>query len=411
MKNSFSILVIILISFSSNIALGQARFTSSKKLDSFFQINYVELLLNKKTIGLNQIATKVEYIQLETTKDCLIGPDPNYYFTDSLIFVVQLDAVYKFSIRGKFLGKVASSGRGPNEIAGNILTICLIPEKKLFVAQDYSKHRLLYFSYDGNVVKTFNYSPYISRINALKDGRFITYCSGSSGNVDYIFRLTNEQNDTISVVNNYNNWKNKSPISVELWRPFEPFYLYQQRTFFKSLYNDTVYYLSSDKIIPAYSIDLGIHKLPNNFVYPERLSGTDLQLYREKAEKFNYVNVFEASNKIFLTSYCYNSNINPNKYFIYDKVEKVGFFLVNNNDKSTGIANDWDGGIDFIPTAAINDDKIYMSISVLDFQKHFKDNSIKKPATHSTEAKQLEKLVSESDILGNPILMIVSLKH
>ena len=106
MKNSFGILVIILISFWINTAWGQTKSTSSKKLDSFFQINYEELLLNKKTIGLNQIATKVEYIQLETTKDCLIGPKPNYYFTDSLIFVVQLDAVYKFSIRGKFLGNL-----------------------------------------------------------------------------------------------------------------------------------------------------------------------------------------------------------------------------------------------------------------------------------------------------------------
>lgn len=136
-----------------------------------------------------------------------------------------------------------------------------------------------------------------------------------------------------------------------------------------------------------------------------------MQLYREKSEKYNFVNVFEASNKIFLTSYCYNSNINPQKYFIYDKVNKDGVFLVNDFDKSTGIVNDWDGGLDFIPVAAVNDDKIYMPISILAFQKHFKDESINKAARYSEKAKQLEKLVSESDNMGNPILMIVTLKH
>lgn len=411
MKSSFGILVIILVSFWSNIALGQAITTSSKNPDSFFRINYEELLLNKKTIGLNQIATNVEYIQLETNDDCVIAQNPNYYFTDSLIFVAQEKSVFKFSIKGKFLGKVASNGRGPNEVADAIGSIWLVPGKSEFIAQDYARKKLLYFSYAGIVVKTIKYPPQLGKIIFTNDRNYITYNSGSGGNNKYIFRLTNDRNDTISVVDNYNYWENNSTFASNLTGPNKLFYYIRNRVFLKSIYNDTVYYVSSNKILPSYFIDLGKYKLPENLVYPEKFRGADLQQYRDKSVKFNFLSVFEASNKIFLTSYCYNSNINPNKYFIYDKVKNGGYFLVNNNDKSTGIVNDWDDGLDFIPTAAINDDKVYMPISVLDFQKHFNDNSINKTATHSEKAKQLKKLVSESDILGNPILMIVTLKH
>jgi hypothetical protein len=411
MKNSIGVLVILLISFSSIISNGQARSTSSKSLDIFFKIKYEELLLNKKTIGLNQIATNVEYVQLETNGDCILAQNPNYYFTDSLIFVAQEEAVFKFTIKGKFQGKVASNGRGPNEITDAIFTIQLVPEKNEFIAQDFARRKLLFFSFNGKVVKSTNYSPHISLIVFIKDGRYVTYDTGSGGNNKYTFRLTNELNDTISVVKNYYYWQNNSNEAINWSRPIIPFYFCKDKAFLKSIYNDTVYYVSSNKILPSYYIDLGKYKLPEKLVHPERFRGTELQLYREKSEKYNFVNVFEASNKIFLTSYCYNSNINPQKYFIYDKVNKDGVFLVNDFDKSTGIVNDWDGGLDFIPVAAVNDDKIYMPISILAFQKHFKDESINKAARYSEKAKQLEKLVSESDNMGNPILMIVTLKH
>jgi hypothetical protein len=413
MRNIFVLLSNLLIGFSINNSSGQGGINPNKSSDNFFEIKYEDLLKNKKPIGLSQISTNVEYIKLETNKDCLLGQMANFYFSDSLIFVVQTESVLKFSNKGKFLGKLVSSGRGPNEITDAIFTICLIPDKKIFIAQDYRKHKLLYFSFNGELVKTVNYSPYISKIEVIRDGRFLTYDFGSAGN-KHTFRLTNEHNDTISIVKNYFPWEinsnNGIVTSIHSSRPIQPFYYSKSKAYLKSLYDDTVYYVSANKIECSYFINLGKYKLPNDYIPTERLRGTDLQLYREKAEKYNFVNVFEASNKIFLTSYSYNSEIVP-KYFIFDKVNKNGIYLVSDNGKSNGIINDWDGGMNFWPSAAIDDNRVYMPITILNFQKELNDKSNNKSFKYSEKNKQLENLVSASDITDNPILMIVTLRH
>jgi hypothetical protein len=414
MKNIIILFGILLIDFSCGISNGQGGFNPKKSTDNFFEIKYEDLLNNKKPIGLSQVATNVEYIKLETNKDCLLGQMTNFYFSDSLIFVAEENCVLKFSNKGKFLGKLASSGRGPKEITDAIIQICLIPDKKIFIAQDFAKHKLLYFSFNGELVKTVNYSPYLSKIEVTRDGRFVTYDAGSSGSNKYTFRLTNEHNDTISIVKNYYSWESNSNnglvIAIHTSRPIQPFYYSKSKTFLKSLYDDTVYYVSSNKIQPGYFINLGKYKLPNNYIPTEKLRGTDLQFYREKAEKYNFVNVFEASDKIFLTSYSYNSKIAP-KYIIYNKANKNGFYLYGGNDESTGIINDWDGGMNFWPSSSINDDKVYMPITISDIQKELNDKSNNKSVKYLEKKRQLENLVSTSDITDNPILMIVTLKH
>jgi hypothetical protein len=52
-----------------------------------------------------------------------------------------------------------------------------------------------------------------------------------------------------------------------------------------------------------------------------------------------------------------------------------------------------------------------MPITISDFQKELNDKSNNKSVKYLEKKKQLENLVSASDITDNPILMIVTLKH
>jgi len=54
---------------------------------------------------------------------------------------------------------------------------------------------------------------------------------------------------------------------------------------------------------------------------------------------------------------------------LYDKEKMIGTLLINDSDISTGFVNDLDGGMDFWPIGNINDNQIYMPVSVMDFQK------------------------------------------
>jgi hypothetical protein len=67
MKNLLNILIL----FLAFPCMGQTRKSISGP-DKFFEINYEDILKNKKVVPLSQVATNVEYIKLETNKDCLI---------------------------------------------------------------------------------------------------------------------------------------------------------------------------------------------------------------------------------------------------------------------------------------------------------------------------------------------------
>lgn len=375
-----------------------------KREDKFFEIKCEELIENKKIIGLSNIAANVEYIPLETNDACLIA-NGKYFFTDSLIFVSNNNHILEFSRRGKFLRKIGSQGRGPGEI-DLIRIMSILPEKKLIVVQKNSQNKLLYYSFNGDLIKSISI-PNVYNMKVVQDGKYIAYEVGSTGSEKYTFRLTNESNDTISVVNNYTNWPYVHHLMF-IFNSFVPFYYFRNNYFFKALYNDTVYTISSNRIIPNYFIKLGKYKLPDE-LRPERIDVKNIKLFSDNCNNYFFSSVFEAENRIFLGLYSYGRT--APKFMLYDKVNNKGNLLINDKGSSTGFINDWDGGLDFWPTGNIDDNQIFMPIDILKFQKELKSNSIKENVKFPEKQKQLQKIILSQSITNNPIIMIVKLKN
>jgi len=375
--------------------------------DKFFEIKYEELLKQKNIIRLSQIASKVEYIQLETNNECLLSSQARYFFVDSLIFVDNMDHILKFNSHGKFLTKIGRPGRGPGEIQ-TIADISIIPSKRQIAVQLLESRKLVYFSFDGKFIKNESH-PYRGLVKKLDDGNSLIWDGGPIKWTKFTFLLTNEKEDTLSVIPNYKTIINKSNIAVSPAYSFiERFYYFDKRLFFKDDFNDTVYYMNAGKIQPAYSINLGKYKLPES-LRPESLEPSNIKLFYQKASNFYYCCVLETSNKIFLVSHNYYRDI-P-KYILYDKPSHLGNLMNNNENISTGIVNDWDGGLDFWPTGNITDNKIFMPINMMDLKKEFeKSKSAKNSIKFPDRQKDLSKILSNSDNTDNPIIMIVTLK-
>lgn len=409
MKYIFIFAVGLLIySFSNN--RGDQKSSLNSNTDKFFDIKYEKLLENKQVVGLSQVASKVEYVKLETTNDCVIGQGAAYFFTDSLIFVSNRNHVLKFSHRGKFLQRIGEHGLGPEEI-DVIVSMSLIPDKKLIVVQKDVPKKLLYFTFDGKFVKDVSI-PRFESLKVLSDERYIAYNSGNTGIDEYCFQLTNSNKDALAFVKNNDKWRTTAPSTFMIDYPyFEPFYQFRNRYCLKSVYNDTVYYISGSKIIPGYSIDLGKYKIPLE-LRPEKVwmtDNADKELFRKKRNEYYYCNVSEASDKIFLTTSNFsNKDI---KFFLIDKKNESGNLLINEERKSTGFVDDWDGGIDFWPKGNVNDNKVFMPIDMVYFKKTLKENNEKNGSIKYPEKQsQLQKIIADSDITDNPILMVVTLK-
>ena len=106
---------------------------------------------------------------------------------------------------GKFIKKIGAPGRGPGEI-DLIVNMSILPDKKLIIVQTNVGRKLLYFTFDGDFVKTVAFTSFVPYVKVLRDGKYLTHDDGGSGKNKYTFCLVNEKMDTLSVIKNYNHW-------------------------------------------------------------------------------------------------------------------------------------------------------------------------------------------------------------
>jgi len=241
-----------LLIYSSTILIIILGFTQQRPntQKGFFSINFEESIRNVKNLKLSQVADNVEYIQLQTNEECLINPEARYFFDDSLIFVTNKDHLLKFSNSGKFLKKIGKPGRGPGEII-SIYDLSIIPSKRLIYIQDGPS--LTSYNFDGKFIRKVKI-PYRGILKILNDGKMIMWDSSPYQPTKLTFLLTNERGDTLSYIPNYCPVSIKPSISASPSPPFFPehFYQYNNRFFLKDEFNDTVYMVSGNKILPAY---------------------------------------------------------------------------------------------------------------------------------------------------------------
>jgi hypothetical protein len=410
---SFIIMLILVLTYSVKEKLSVSEIADIERPDKLLVINYENILKNKKMVCLSQVASNVRYIQLETNPSCLINHHfkVKFFLTDSLIFVQNVNHVLKFSLNGKFIKKIGNPGRGPGEI-GIINSMSVLPNKKMLVIHYHTK--LLFYSFDGNLIRSINI-PYHQEVKAINDSRYIAYDPSTNGSEKYNFILANDKGDTISTVKNYTTWEKSYSGTVIVTSPAnEAFYMKANSWCFKSKYNDTVYYVDAvkDKIESAYIIDYGKYKVPEKLI-PEKVVSDPIkfQNFKERAVNYFYGKPLEASNKVFITSTCMGKF--DIKYFIYDKIDNVGTLLVNEDGlESKGILNDWDGGVDFWPITQKNDKEIAMVIEVLEFKNKLESKDLNnRIIKYPNQQKALKNLISDLDVLDNPIIMVVTLKN
>lgn len=115
----------------------------------------VELKIGVKDLkerNLSDIAEKVEYIQLETTEQSLIGKMKNVLINNHSIYIIRPEReVLQFSKNGKFLRKIGSIGKGPHEY---IYASCATDGENLYLLSP--EARILKYDRNGKFVEEVN---------------------------------------------------------------------------------------------------------------------------------------------------------------------------------------------------------------------------------------------------------------
>jgi hypothetical protein len=111
---------------------------------------------NEKEFRLSEIIDDVEYVKLETTKECLLAW-ASYSVGEKYILAVQNydpAQIYLFGRDGKFIRKIGGEGKGPQEYT-SLSTVVTDPEETFILANDYQRDVIIRYDFEGNVTGSF----------------------------------------------------------------------------------------------------------------------------------------------------------------------------------------------------------------------------------------------------------------
>lgn len=376
--------------------------------NSFYTINFTDMLKKQQEILISDIADSIKYIALETSPSSLLGSINDAKFTKDYFFIYHngtTSLLSQFDKNGHFIRNIGRIGRGPEEYLG-IRAFSIDEENKLIFIHLNFKNKILIYSFDGEYVKSINIDREYTEIVWNRDSLFMCFREPTIGNEEYVFTEINGNGDILQGVSNYCFWENKlTPIVSVRLRNRSIFYRFDNHLHFKGWYNDTIYSYDNNKIIPKFLVDMGKYKLPDELRFERQIEVFPSEYY--------WYCVNETSGYVFIHFAPFPSpdekmSLNGG-YLCYNKKTKTGNTLKNENGK-IGFVNDLDGGPEFIPEYT-NDSLAFHFIEAADIKKYLAtDKSLEPTLKYPKQKDMLIKQLNGLNEADNPMIMVVKLK-
>ncbi len=211
-------------------------------------------------ISLSSFASKIEYVSLETTSECLLYPSSRYYVTDEYIVAVSLfEAAYLFDRKtGRYIHQITRKGQAPGEFVVKCEDQCGLKNDILYINNDKywegihikTKKSMCKIRKPVSVYHKYNF---ISNPWPYQDSLFIGYVNNITGKMDVKLVVFNSEGKVLEEFPNYVTYDH-----VGHDKPFfhGVYYEYAGNTYFKQFQgNDTVFLLKDYSLIPHVVFD------------------------------------------------------------------------------------------------------------------------------------------------------------
>lgn len=368
------------------------------------------------SIRLSKIASRIEYIPLQTADSILLDYIFHFKITNDFIFVENGLDLLRFSTNGNFINKVYITGRGPDET----LPVCSAIDKEheqVFVF-DRDKTIKIYKTngdYLSAIKEPINPTESLPpwKIEYFENNLFVALPQRPG--VEYIYSLFNLKTDSIIPLykNKYqykNDQRTKRPSIISLDYCYQ---IFDTALMFKERFCDTVFILNSKmEVRPKFILDIA-HKL-------EWETWRDKGMFNIGAgppEGFWVHSLAESKDFLFLILSSYKR---PKIFVIYDKkslkVEMSTIPDFNSYGSQVYLKNDLDFLVDF-PVFNKSEGYIFYSdeclYSVIE-AKYFKEaySKVTERQKNSSEyLRSMEPVLSSITDFSNPIIMKIILKQ
>ncbi len=358
--------------------------SSAKEVTLPYIIDIEKNIDNVKELPVSLIAKNLEYIPLETKKNCLLRKVSKLVFTDSFIFVSDFNKLLQFNRKGKFIRQIGKNGKGPGEYV-YVMSFDIDYYSNQVYIMDYSP-RIEVFDFSGNYIRQFDRSKIISyQFLGFDKDKLIFHFANMPKHYDpteVSLMITDTKGNPLKEFKNYKKRKSKPGIMVSE----SPLYSYNNKFYFMEFLNDTLFSVEEDKLKPYAIIKLGNWKMD-----PDPTC-KDKKEIKELESKLWITRIIENEKFLFINmEFGFNDSL---KFCAFNK--RKGELTVLRN---SSLQNDIDGGFSFLPKYIYNDNIFvdYMDASVF-LEKITSTGEISNP-----ELSQLTSQIKEDD---NPILII-----
>lgn len=337
-----------------------------------------------KEIMLNELASDIRYVPLETTDDCLMNNE--FYIMQYIGEDIITSGIFHFDKNGKFLNKIGSKGQGPEEYLQGLFAFGDWKNKLLYV-QNWTT--LTCYGFDGTFVRSVPTPQLNMGAAGLFDENHILYSNdiyyADKANPIQLYMVDSQNGKTVS------KWRghleeNKKYGMILTSRDF--MYNYDNSLFYKPALENVIFKILSPK--------------KRQLVYKFDCSGKDIDVSADEVDpkkRFQFLSVYWAKETAQYLFVNYGMK-NISRLGIYDK-EKKTFTNVTIKDNLAG-------GYDIHPAWTSDDNHllmIYYAGGLLqDKEKRYSTGLLPE---RKKELDELLKNIKEDD---NPVVILVTLK-
>jgi len=363
----------------------------NKSNNQIEEVNIIDSYGQNVEVNLSEIIdNKIEYVQLETTKNNLLGSSIKICSNDSQIITFSYRQIFLFNRKtGEFLREIGHYGKDPGGYKYVAFCFPYDEIKNCCIAGGWKSNSFIEYDLSGAIKNEITGPKNTEQLANLKDNYFVSYIRNFDGNEKNKLTVFNV-ND--SYTKNYSNYLGFKPTGQAVkWGNHGWFYKYNNNIGFFELFTDTVFYVSKEQLMPRFTFKLGDKAPP----YSEQQS---IEFMRNKAKDYLFMeNIFE-STKYLLFNVKYEKNVFQ------------GFYDKNNHETKItgnpeGFKNDVDSLFPFQYSSVNTSGELVGFKEAYKVLKWYNDNS-PEVALNSPFIKKL-KNIKESD---NPIVMIAKLK-
>jgi hypothetical protein len=342
-------------------------------------------------ITLTDFVENLEYVKLQTSPECFIGSNPDIKVTKDFIIVTTIRNCLAFDRRsGNFIREIGHYGKGPGEYQS---TRGVFNELSLVYYFSGWNGNLLRYSLAGVFQGTVKIPEYNEGFKApsfpdvysyLDEKTLVCNFAIFSGTEDKSIMIFRDDGDVIKTFPNKEVLKTKQKI-VYISKETK-FHRFNNNLYFQNRYNDTVFKLTQNQIIPYMVLFRG--------KYRPSFASRWLPFEKQDLSKFISQPVYFENNRFI----SFNFHLGTDQFFVLcDKLHNS--IKITKND--SGIINDIDGFVNITFKSINNSGELISIVQPNEIIEWFGKNSERLGAMKS-ELKSFGSVKIED----NPIIII-----